>query len=172
MTICSHRKKSCICAGMCITPSRSFSPVLARTKLCLDKHSWTTDNRRARIPLNGKSWLGSWARLLEANRSHPIDCNELCIMPFIHSSVCKSSFAVFTQLKSYCKHIHMVYSHKYVLWFINKLHLHLSTMAVETTIKKITKQRGKGEKSDYCVTLKGRNSTTFLYHLRYQVAKD
>jgi len=45
-------------------------------------------------------------------------------------------------------------------------------MAGEMTIKKITKQRGKGGKSDCCVTVKGRNSTTFLYHPRYQVAKD
>lgn len=45
-------------------------------------------------------------------------------------------------------------------------------MAVEMTIKKITKQKGKGEKSDYCVTLIRRNLVTFLYHLRYQVAKD
>lgn len=111
-------------------------------------------------------------KLLEANRSHPMDRNKLCMLPLIHSSVCKSSFAVFTQLKSYCKHIHMVYSHKYVLWFINKLHLHLSAMAGKMTIKKITKQKGKGEKSDYWVTLIGRNSVTFLYHAKHQVTED
>lgn len=133
--------------------------------ICMNKAlpAWTqtTDNRQERIPLNGKTWLGAWTRLLlEAKRSHPMDCNELYIMPFIHNSVCKSSFAVFTQLKSYCKHIHMVYSHKYVLWFINKLHLHMSAMAGEMTIKKIMKQRAKGE-SGYCVTAKGRNPAMF-----------